>query len=394
MLRTVLLGIFSFWLVTAIIREPDVAFQAALQGLDIWWKIVFPGLLPFLILSELLFAFGAVHALGALLDPVMRRWLGLPGTAGWALALGWIAGYPAGAEAAASLRAKGLLNKEQGQRLLSASYMPSPVLMIVVIGAGFLRRPDVGITIAIAVWGSSLLLMLLYAWLGRTSSAAEHVPSLRRRESLWMFAALSMAEAHRQDGRSFGKAMGDAVTSSVQKLMSVGGYMIASSVFAAIASSILPPDWQAALAYPGLYEVHLGAYEAARSISHEGAAWTAAAIAAVLAWGGWSVLLQARSAVSSTDLAFFPLFVSRLGHAALACGLAVVLWNPVSRIFPAVIPGLSEISVYSPSSDSIITAKDLPSLWPAIPAASASLLLLTSLLVIVSILLAGRKRSA
>ncbi|EXX85221.1 hypothetical protein BG53_09150 [Paenibacillus darwinianus] len=103
MLRSIALGLLLVSLAAALVLHPSESLQSALQGLTVWWEIVFPGLLPFYVLSELLFALGAVHALGALLEPLMRQAFRLPGDAGWAVALGWTAGFPAGAEAAARL---------------------------------------------------------------------------------------------------------------------------------------------------------------------------------------------------------------------------------------------------------------------------------------------------
>ena len=87
MYRSAALGAALLALALLIVRYPGDSFQAALQGLSIWWNLVFPGLLPFLALSELLLALGVVHAAGVLLEPVMRRVFRLPGSAGWAAAV-------------------------------------------------------------------------------------------------------------------------------------------------------------------------------------------------------------------------------------------------------------------------------------------------------------------
>ncbi|GIQ64729.1 hypothetical protein PACILC2_32970 [Paenibacillus cisolokensis] len=131
--------------VASIVRQPDEAFQASLQGLSIWWNLVFPGLLPFLVLAELMAAYGVVQALGVLLEPAMRRLFRLPGEAGFAVAAGWTMGSPAGAEATAALRRRAALSRDEGERLLALSHMPNPVFMLVVVGAGFLRRPELGL---------------------------------------------------------------------------------------------------------------------------------------------------------------------------------------------------------------------------------------------------------
>lgn len=75
-------------LVLCIIAYPDKSFQASLQGLKVWWTIIFPALLPFLILSEMLKAYGWVHGIGVLLDPFMRTLFQLPGIGGWAWSVG------------------------------------------------------------------------------------------------------------------------------------------------------------------------------------------------------------------------------------------------------------------------------------------------------------------
>ena len=184
---------------------------------------MFPGLLPFLTLLELMLAFGAVHALGALLHPLMAKLFRLPGEAGIALALGWTGGFPCGAEAAAALRKSSAITVPQGKRLLALSHMPSPIFMLLVVGSGFLHRPELGAAIAVVVWLAALLPALIAARFAKrepVGATAGSSSGLMRR------AAAAMREARARDGRTFGKLLGDAVTVSVYKLMAIGGFMM------------------------------------------------------------------------------------------------------------------------------------------------------------------------
>ncbi|NRG00533.1 nucleoside recognition domain-containing protein, partial [Paenibacillus dendritiformis] len=117
-LSTLIMGGSAVLLVLCIIAYPDKSFQASLQGLKVWWTIIFPALLPFLILSEMLKAYGWVHGIGVLLDPFMRTLFRLPGIGGWAWSVGWTAGYPAGAEAVVRLRKDNELSRLEAERLL------------------------------------------------------------------------------------------------------------------------------------------------------------------------------------------------------------------------------------------------------------------------------------
>ena len=63
-----------------------------------WWEIVFPSLLPFFIVSEMLIGFGVVKFIGVLLEPFMRPLFKVPGVGGFVWAMGMASGFPAGAK--------------------------------------------------------------------------------------------------------------------------------------------------------------------------------------------------------------------------------------------------------------------------------------------------------
>src|SRR5690606_36536540 len=90
-IMTVILGATACLVVSFIVLYPDQILASSLEGLTVWWKIVFPALLPFFIIIEIMAALGMMHFFGSMLDPVMRLVFRLPGLAGWCLAVGWTA---------------------------------------------------------------------------------------------------------------------------------------------------------------------------------------------------------------------------------------------------------------------------------------------------------------
>ncbi|MCR2804967.1 nucleoside recognition domain-containing protein [Paenibacillus soyae] len=392
--KTILLAILSILLVGSIIIQPDASFQASLQGLTVWWNIVFPGMLPFLVLYEIMLAFGLAHAIGALLQPAMRRVTGLPGEAALALVIGWLGGFPAGSEAVASLRKRELLSRAQGQRLLAFAHMPNPLFMLVVIGAGFLHKPIAGMMITAAVWASALWLLLIALLFRRrkqneTSADAPSEDGDRSVASAGLLSAFaqSLQAGREQDGRSFGKVLGDAVAGSVQKLMVVGGFMIFASMLARLSEPLLSPITEQGFAFlgPALFESHLGAYAAAIWQAPGGsAAFACAIIAAVLAWSGFAGILQTGYAITGTDLKLLPFIAHRLNHSLHAFLLTLLLWKPLSWLaaklvtngaFPAMLQG--NPADYGAGGG--IAVSDLPALWPMSLSAAGVLLLLALL---------------
>lgn len=392
MFRSAALGAILLVFAALIVRHPGESFQAALQGLSVWWNIVFPGLLPFLALSELLLALGVVHAAGVLLEPVMRRVFRLPGSAGWAAVLGWASGFPAGAGAAAQLRRDGALTDRECQRLLALAHMPNPMLMLIVVGAGFLHRPEFGAVIAAAVWLSAAAVGWLLARLDRASgpSAAQHHASDGR--GAWSRAAAAMRDARRRDGRGFGQAMGDAVARSVQQLMTVGGLIIAGAVLIRLIERMLPEVLELA-AFPGIYEAHLGAFAAAGLLERFGAPACAALAAAVLSWTGFSGLLASHGAAASAGVRFPPLAAAKLLHAAIAFPTAALIWKPVARLADtaAGTAAAGAAAAFRQAAAPAAASGRLPFLWQSIPL-SAALLTLALLAMLAASRLLARQR--
>ena len=141
---TLLVGAFAFLLVLAVVSAPEPAFKATLEALKLWWNIVFPALLPFLVLVEILIAYGWAHGVGVLLDPLMKKIFKLPGTGGWVLITGMTAGFPAGAQAASGMYKQGELQAMDAGRLAALSHFCNPMTILVVIGTGLLHQPQTG----------------------------------------------------------------------------------------------------------------------------------------------------------------------------------------------------------------------------------------------------------
>jgi sporulation integral membrane protein YlbJ len=366
---TLALAAMTAVLVFSIILFPEQAFQSSLNGLNIWWNVVFPSLLPFLIIGELMAGFGAVHALGTLMEPLMRPLFRIPGAGGWAIALGSVAGMPAGAEVAGKLRLEKRITREEGERLLAVSHVASPFFILAVIGVGFLHSAETGAAIAIIHYLSALGTGLLLRFGPRgarkdeTQDIAEPLPfkskayiKEEKNTPLLLRAYRAMHAARLKDGRSLGKLLGDAVTRSIQTLMMVGGYMIVFSVilgvletvnlYAALQSllSLFMPEAVRSgetlrSAAAAMMEQHVGAYRFGNLPYSDRmkAAW----IGAALGWSGFAVHFQVQTIIRGTDLRYKPFLVSRFVHAAFAFVLTFVLWNPLTEALGRLIPGIS-----------------------------------------------------
>ncbi|HBG22387.1 MAG TPA: sporulation integral membrane protein YlbJ, partial [Peptococcaceae bacterium] len=113
-----------------VICYPAASFQAAQRGLQTWWEIVVPSLLPFFIIAELLMNLGFVAFLGTLMDPAMRPLFNLPGSSGFILAVSYLSGFPLCAILCNKLRRENQCTKDEGERLLAFTSNASPLFML------------------------------------------------------------------------------------------------------------------------------------------------------------------------------------------------------------------------------------------------------------------------
>lgn len=375
-LAHLLFSLGALALTAGMLTQPKTVFQGAITGLNLWWNIVFPSLLPFFIICEVLLSLGIVQFLGVLLEPVMRPLFNVPGAGSFVLAVGYTSGYPIGAMITARLRKERLCTRREAERLMAFTNNPSPLFMLVAVSVGMFNNPQLGPLIAAAHYAANLTLGLALRFFGRNDPELAALPPAR--ESSLKRAFLEMFAVYDKDRRTAGKILADAAKNAVLNLLNIGGFIILFSVLIQLLTAAGLIGWLAqklglfltplgfsetllpALA-SGLIEMTVGtkmASEAAAPLLQQ-----VVAASMILAWSGLSIQAQAASMIAETDIRFYPFVLSRIAHAVLAALYTYLLFN--------FLPPFASGALAKPE---IIEIGRQLSLWPEIP---ASLLVFT-----------------
>jgi len=377
-------GAVAILLAMAIISSPETSFQASLQGLKLWWNLVFPALLPFLILSEMLTASGFVHGLGVLLEPLMRRVFRLPGMSGWVLGMGVTSGFPGGAQGVLQLHKQGSLSDKEAGRLAALVHFGSPVTLLIVVGVAFLHHPAAGYGLMGIHWISGLLASFTAILLrpqtetDAMDNRAAKLPAYKT--TLYRRVINAASKARSEDGRSFGKLLGESVGNSVQSLMTVGGYMIIFAVVISIVLGVLPQLPESLTA--GLLEIHLGAKSISEAsiTANTSTGWLGLALlSAALGWSGLCAQLQVLAVLKPAKVRFLPFAAVRLLHGLYAFLLTLLLWRPLMALGEAALPVMA-----TPESGPS-AAISFTTVWNALP----QLIGLQSLLLLILLMFSG-----
>ncbi|MDF2924060.1 MAG: rane protein [Paenibacillaceae bacterium] len=344
-------GIVILAFIVMLLLYPVESIHASIRGILIWWDVLFPSLFPFLVIAELMLGFGVVHFFGALLDPLMRPLFRVPGIGGFVMTMGFASGYPMAARLTSQLWDQKLINREEGERLVAFSTTSDPIFLIGAVSVGFFHDPGIALILAVAHYGTAVLVGLLMRFHGKGTMSAPAQEKVRGKLIARSFRA--MHEARLKDGRPFGLMLRQAVQSSIQLVFVIGGLVVfASTVLEMLSISNILHQCHAAaeallklvgfpaeLAYSlvdGAFEVTLGA-KAAGGASIP-MVYKAAAGAFILSWAGLSVHAQIISLLHRTDLRYGPFIIARLTHSALSAIAVLLLWQALA---PSAEPDLS-----------------------------------------------------
>jgi len=337
--KTFIFAIGATILAGSLIKFPDQALEGSVRGVNMWWEIVFPSLLPFFIVSEMLISFGVVAFIGVLLEPLMRPLFKVPGVGGFVWAMGMASGFPSGAKWTARLRKERQLSKIEAERLLSFTNSSNPLFIFGAVSVGFFHNPALGIVLAVAHYLGNFFVGLSMRFYG--GSKPDRTEKIRT-------ASLKNAlkEMHRtrvRERRPFGKILGDAVLSSIETLLLIGGFIILFSVINKLLYIIgiteyiayffqfilallqLSPEFSLSL-ISGLFEITLGS-QMTSAIDNVPLMHQAIITSFILAFSGFSVHAQVASIVAQTDIRFAPYFFARILHGLFSAIITIFVWN-------------------------------------------------------------------
>ena len=374
--NTYLSAALALLLTITILRHPEVAFSASLEGLKIWFDIVLPALLPFFAMSEILMGLGVVHFIGVLLEPFMRPLFRIPGVGAFAVAMGLASGYPIGAKITAQLRREDLCTGVEGERLVSFANTADPLFMVGAVAIGMFGIQEIGWTIAAAHYLSVVIVGFLMRFTPEKDPPAVRSAIPSGQGNILSRAFRTLEEARIRDGRSFGQLFGDAIRETFSSMLFIGGCIMIFSVLGrildvsgvtealqnflavlfrsfAINDAIIPPLIR------GIIEITIGC----EAISQANASLLLRTVVAsfIIGWSGLSVHAQVATMIRGTDIRMGPYIIARALHGLLAAAMTLVLWRPVAAMAASGLPiplmlGLGEASFVARLGISIKTA--------------------------------------
>ena len=266
---------------------PTETFTGASNGLLLWFQIVLPTLLPFLIISNLLIHTNSVYYISKLLSPVLKRMFHVSDSACYAILIGFLCGYPMGAKVIADLIETKRISETEGQYLLSFCNNTSPMFIISYVITQNLKRPDLLVPSILILYGAPVLCSFLFSSFYRTRNTAPLLNSSDKKQLQFDF-----------------NVFDQSIMNGFETITRIGGYIILFSILFALAKR-LPFAWL------------MSFLEISNGIPHLlncGFTFVTSyvAVLALTSFGGFCSIAQTYSMLQDTKLRIFPYIIQKL----------------------------------------------------------------------------------
>lgn len=302
--RFFMLSVLFFFGVMLIFPKP--VFTGASKGLLLWFNIVLPTLLPFIIISNLLICTQAAALIARIIGPLFCRIFHVSGYGSFAVLTGFLCGYPMGSKVTADLIREGYISNAEGRYLLSFCNNTSPVFIISYIIWQNMKDESLTVPALVILTISPVICSFFFC-------RYYHVKE--------QSGAFSKSGGKILSSYGSSSGMVDAcIMNGFETITKVGGYIMLFSVIIALAE--LLPFHQPLLSLVGLpsLEITNGIAIICNLCSNRGLTFVLAL--ALTSFGGWCSIAQTKCMIQGTGLPVFPYIIEKLITAGVTSLLA------------------------------------------------------------------------
>lgn len=297
----VIVSIFLF-----IFLYPSESVNAAKAGLLLWFHVIIPNLLPFMILSNLIISLNAASYITFLFAPVLKILFGVSKEGSYAVITGFICGYPMGAKVTADLVANKQISQAEGIYLLCFCNNVSPVFILNYVVNETLQSSALTVPVFIILYLSPVLCAILLRF--------------------FFFIKLSILSAQSDESAREITAdfhlMDDAIMNGFEAITKLGGYIILFALISQIFMHIPMPNTYLKYWLISLTEITNGVSLVAHSsLSFQN---RFIIVLASVSFGGLSCVAQTQSMIKNSGLPIQNYIFSKLLNMSITFVLCII----------------------------------------------------------------------
>lgn len=322
-IQFIIASILTLFFGIGLILYPETASLGMKEGIILCFKVIIPSLFPFLILSTFIIQSGISFRAGKLLGKVTTKLFRLPGSAGSAVLMSLIGGYPVGSQMTAELMNNNLITPGQAKRMLLFCVNSGPAFVISAVGIAMLGNNRAGIILYISLTLSSLFIGFMSRFLNEKSLGNKYMKENKSLKSSGDFPAPA-------------QALSQTITKTCVSMLGICSWIVIFRCTGELLT-LLPVSESLLILINCLTEVTAGCSSICGKVSLP-------VFAAVLGWGGVSVHCQMISVIYSVGIKMSVFLTARAVNGILAA----LICNLILKLFPC------NISAFAASSAPVL----------------------------------------
>ena len=292
---------------------PAESLAASKRGLSLWFEVLLPSLLPFIILSSFLIRTNFIQRILGICPKLWNILFGVSGYGAYALILGIFCGYPMGAKLTADLLENGKIERDEAKYLLTIANNASPMFISGYILLSTLNRPDLATVTFVILYLTNFLCSLIFRLFYGRYKNLPTAPA-KTKEVPTPVPLMELIDT--------------SIMNGFESITKLGGYVILFSILAGLMQKII-------FLNPNIRYIFLGLIEITSGIqSIASAPWPPSfrysIILSVTAFGGISTIAQTGCMIQKTKLPISGYIAAKVCNGILAfvlCQLFVALFH-------------------------------------------------------------------
>ena len=292
------------------LRFPKEVFSGASQGLLLWFQVVLPTLLPYMIIINLLLLTPAIHWICRFSAPILSPLLGTSYYGTFAVLTGFLCGYPMGAKTTSDLLDARKITRSEASYLLAFCNNTSPAFILSYVLLQNLKSPDLSLPFLSLLTLSPVITSFLYRFI----YILRHNDSCNFRKITPATDSVRPLPNTAAPFESSSEFFDLCIMNAFESITKIGGYMILFSVIITLLTSLLP-DHIFTLILCSSLEISTGIRLIAASTLPF---WKQLLLCASLtSFGGWCCIAQTQSMIAGNRLPILPYIAEKLATASV-----------------------------------------------------------------------------
>ena len=311
--------------------KPSFYLNSARRGLSLYATSVLPSLFPFYFFSLLLTYIGSAKAVSSIFQKPVKLLYNAPKESAYVLLLSMLSGYPVGASMTAELYTAGVITSKEAKSIAAFASTSGPIFMLGTIGSAIFNDARVGIIVLCAHYLSALLNGLIFrvsSKPNRILRKKQHTDNVKIETNVEPLNNITIMSQQDVDN-----VMSRTIANSTLSMLYIGGYVVLCgmlvdtlsllNISSLIITALGERTGQPIVALiEGLIEMTRGSIACSKCSSVN---IGVALCAAIVSFGGLSIMLQNYTFLSKCQMRFSEIAVRKIFQSVIAFVVAFAL---------------------------------------------------------------------